>query len=116
MERQVLGEGELEDEAAPLAILGDVAEARVVPACAFEAVTSRPAIVDAAAARLAEAGEGVDELALAVPIDTGERDDLPRPHVEGDAAHGFEVTVVEAPEVLDAGGRARRDRSAASRP
>src|SRR5215207_3644896 len=58
--------------------------------------------LDAAPARLAEAGEGLDELALAVPVDTGDRDDLPRPHVERDAAHGFEVSVVKYLQVLDA--------------
>ena len=30
------------------------------------------------------------------------RDDLPRPHLEGDAAHGLEVPVVEYLQVLDA--------------
>ena len=82
VERQVFGEGELKDEAAPLAILGDVAEARVVSAMCVRGCDVPACDLDGAAARLAEAGEGLDELALAVPVDTCERDDLPRPHVE----------------------------------
>ena len=36
------------------------------------------------------------------PSTPASADDLPRPHVERDAAHGFEVTVVQYLQVLDA--------------
>ena len=110
MEREVLGEAEVEDEPAPLAVLGDVTEplvdvvARVAPREVL-AAHDHTAGLD-----LAQPGERVDQLRLAVAVDAGDADDLPGAHLEGDVAHGREPPLVEDGEVLD-----REDRRAGAR-
>jgi hypothetical protein len=57
---------------------------------------------------MAQPGERVDQLALAVPVDAGDADDLAAPHLERDAAHGLEAAVVEHGQVLDVQERLAR--------
>src|SRR6185437_16583484 len=57
--------------------------------------------LDRAALEAAQAGEGVDQLGLAVAVDARDPDDLPRPHVERDAPHLLQAAVVENVQVLD---------------
>ena len=114
VERDVLGDREVEHEAAPLAVLRDVAEAGVeVLARARRCVTSSPAERRRArSSALPQAGDRVDELGLAVAVDAGDPDDLAGAHVERDAAHLLEPAVVANVQVLDLeqrlAGRRRR--------
>src|SRR4029453_2513388 len=56
---------------------------------------------DPAAGRLAEAGEGLDELVLAVPGDAGDTEDLARANLEVDPPDDLMASVVVDPEALD---------------
>ena len=82
VEREVLRQIEVEDEPVPVPVLGDVPLARVEGApCAA------PGDVLAGDDNPPGGGppqprERVDELALAVPVDAGDADDLPGPDVE----------------------------------
>src|SRR5207248_5176015 len=67
---------------------------------------------DAAGRRPPQARQRVDQLRLAVAVDTGDADDLARPDLERDIAHRLELTVVEHAQTFDgeqrvAGGRRR---------
>ena len=99
MQDAVLGQGEGEHEPVALAILGNVADAGVrgLPG-------RRTRDVDAMRSmgprrRGAHAGERLDELALPIAVDAGDRDDLARAQVHGEAAHGVQAAVVAHPEV-----------------
>ena len=48
-----------------------------------------------------EAGDRLDQLALAVPVDAGDADDLARPHLERHAAHGLEPAAVVHDQVAN---------------
>src|SRR4029079_16188160 len=97
----VLGQAEVEDEAAELAVFGDMAAVRV------EALTWRVSrqvvLADTDPARLGppEAGDRIDQFGLAVAVHPGDADDLPRLHVERDAPNGLEPTLVVDVEILD---------------
>ena len=115
VQREVLGERELEHEPAALAVLGDVPDARLEHGRARCAcVTSVPASDDAAARRAcARPGDRLDELGLAVAVDAGDaRRSRPRARSKRDAAHRLEPAVVDDVEVLDLeqrlAGRRRR--------
>ena len=95
VQRDVLGERELEHEPAPLPVLGDVPEPRVERARASAPVTSSPPTRDRARSALAQAGERVDQLGLAVAVDARDADDLAGAHLERDAAHALEPAVVD---------------------
>ena len=101
VQREVLGELELEDEAAPLPVLGNVTHARVERLARRRVGQVFAADADLASRGLAQTGQGVDQLALAVAVDAGDADDLARSDVERDAAHGLEAAVVRHVEVLD---------------
>jgi len=91
---EVLGERELEHEAAAVPVLRDVADTVVeegVRALAGELFSRDD---DAAGFRLLEAGDRIDQLRLAVAVDARERDDLTGVHVERHPAHRFEAAVV----------------------
>ena len=82
MEDEILGEGELEHEPAPLAILRDVPQARfemVVSVRVREIVTFDH---DTPRARAAQPRQGIDQLRLAVAVHAGDADDLPGPDME----------------------------------
>ncbi len=61
---------------------------------------SRPVEADRARARAAHPRDGLDELLLAVAVDARDADDLARPHVEREPAHGLEAAVVHDVQVL----------------
>ena len=101
VQRDVLGDRELEHEAAPLPVLRNVAEARVVVA---ERVDVREVVAfEAHGARRdrPQAAERVDQLGLAVAVDAGDADDLAGPHLERDVAHLLDPAVVERVQALD---------------
>ena len=121
MQRDVLGDRELEHEAAPLPVLGDVAEAGVEHPRTLVPLTSRPATLTAPLCA-PQARDRVDQLGLAVAVDARDADDLAGAHVERDALHLLDPAVVDHVQVLDrssgspgfAGGLSTR--SSTSRP
>ena len=112
MQRDVLGDRELEHEAAALAVLRDVPDAGVEH-LARRRVRGRrpcPATLIVPSASGAEPGERVDQLGLAVAVDAGDADDLAGADVERDAAHLLEAPVVEDVQVVDLEQRVARRR------
>ncbi len=101
VEHGVLGQGEVEDEAVPVAILRDVPDAAAVglPRRGMRHLAALEH--DAPIAGPAHAGERFDELGLAVSVDAGDAQDLALPQGEGHAPHGIEAAVVAHPEVVD---------------
>ena len=75
-QREVLGEVEVQHEAAPVAVLGDVADAGLARAARVGAGDRLAADADVARRDVPQAGDRLDELALAVAVDARERDDL----------------------------------------
>src|SRR5436853_65516 len=75
-------------------VLGNVADARVEHLSRASIAYVLSPYLDAAALALAKAGDRLDELRLAVAVDSGNADDLARSHLEGDSAHLGDVTVV----------------------
>ena len=103
VQRDVLGEREVEHEPAPVAVLGDVADPgvehpprRSVPLDRRAADRDRTLLDRARSPVIASI-----KLGLAVAVDAGDRDDLAAAHVEGDAAHLLEPAVVEHVEVVE---------------
>ena len=77
VQRDVLGEREVEHEAAALAVLRDVAEPGLeVISARSRCVTSSPPTTTRPASGRAQAGERLDQLGLAVAVDAGDADDL----------------------------------------
>ena len=71
-----------------MAILGNMAHAglgALTDGCIRDVPALQP---DRAAGRLFESRDAVDQLALAVAVNTGDADDLARADIEADAAHG----------------------------
>ena len=99
--------GELEDEPAALAVLGDVRDAGGGPSprapASRHVVARRPTIEPASTVRRPVIAS--IELALAVAVDAGEADDLARAHRQRDAAHRGQPAVVA--HVRGRGPRAR---------
>ena len=85
---EVLGEREVEDEAAPVAVLGDVADAGAQRALDAAARDLGPVDRDRAALGLAQAGDRLDQLGLAVAVDAGHADDLAGAHLQREAVDG----------------------------
>ena len=101
VQRDVLREAELEHQAAMLAILRNVADARVehvARAAVRDLLAGDP---DRARPGLAQAGDRVDQLGLPVAVHARDPDDLARVHLERDAAHLLDPAVVDDVQVLD---------------
>src|SRR5262249_13085625 len=101
VEGDVLGDRELEYEAAPLAILGDVADAGVEQLARAAVGVDLAADGDLPGGCAEEAGERVDQLRLPVAVDAGDADDLAGANLERDAPHLLEAALVEDVEVFD---------------
>ena len=100
VEGDVLRQREVEHEPAPLPVLRNVAEPRVEAVAA--AVVGDVLVPDDDSPRfhLPEAGDGVDQLGLAVAVDAGEAHDLAPAHLERDAADLLEARGRPRPSVL----------------
>jgi len=108
VQREVFCEAELEHEPAELPVLWNVALAgieRVARVCARDVLVS---YTDTPCSRLAEAGERVDQLCLAVPVDPCQPHDLAGTHLEGNVADGLQAPVVPDCEACDAQERLAR--------
>ena len=117
VEREVLGEREVEDEPAGMAVLGDVPDPGVVGHLAGRRVLElTPGDDHPPRGSVAEPGECVDQLGLAVVVDPGDPDDLAGANLEGDASDLLDPAVVEHVEVLDLEQRLAGRRSRPSRP
>ena len=101
VQRDVLGDRELEHEAAPLTVLRDVPDARIEHLARTRVAQLAPRDLDRAALGPHQAGDRVDQLRLAVAVDAGEPDDLARPDLERDPAHLLDAAVVADVEILD---------------
>src|SRR6185503_4301640 len=84
-EQRVVGQRELGDGTAALALFGHVGEAMAAPRGDAEMADANAIDRDGVGARRALARERCEELALAVAGNAGDADDLARPHVEVDA-------------------------------
>src|SRR5207302_10217801 len=73
---EVLGQVEVEHEATTVAVFGDVPHSGVERGACGGAAQIVCADANAARGGMAQAGEGVDQLRLAVPVDAGDADDL----------------------------------------
>ena len=110
MERHVLGQRELEHEAAALAILRDVADARVEDPVRARVREISACDRKAAALDLSQARERLDQLRLAVAVDAGYADDLSGTYLERHPTNGLELPLVQDVEVSDVKERLRRFR------
>ena len=108
MKRDVLGERELEHETSPVPVLGDVAEPLVEMFPCRRPRQLAAVDDDPARGRMAEPGERVDELRLAVPVDARDPDDLAGANLERDPAHHLETAVVDHVYVLGLENRSTR--------
>ena len=104
-QNRVLGQIEFEQQAAPVAVLGNVRDARARGARARRAArrcrSPSSATVAGDRAPVHQPGERLDQLGLAVAFDAGDADDLAGAHLEGDAVHA------RAPSAPDREVRAR---------
>ena len=75
-------------------------------------VTSSPLEGHLSGGRPAESDEGLDELVLAVSCDSGDAEDLTRPHLEVDATNHLRPTVVRDVQAAHLQGHVRRMRLA----
>ena len=98
---EVLGEREVEHEAAAVAVLGDVADAGVELAADVGVRDVGAVDADRAGQRAAQAGERLDELALAVVVDARDADDLARAHLQREPADRGQAAIVLDLELLD---------------
>ena len=109
VEREVLGQREVEHEPAPVAVLGDVARARRrANRGRSSPVTSSPPIATRPPTTGRRPAIASISSRLAVAVDAGDADDLARAHLEGDAAHGLEAALVAHLQVLDVEQRLAR--------
>ena len=84
----------------------------------LEAVEARAPIADLAGGRLDEAGDGVEGRGLAGAVGADERENLPAPHLEGDAVDGGQPAEADGEPLhgqLGAGTGAHRAASAVGR-
>ena len=96
---QVLVEPEVEDEAVLVTVLGDVPESQVEATLYCHARELASLEDDAAGLYLGEAGDGANELGLAVAVYAAEAEDLARAKLEGkvpDAEDALRVADIEA--------------------
>src|SRR5690606_35913778 len=112
-EHRVLPQRGVEQQPAPVAVLGYVAEPRLAPPANRPVGDVDAVQLDATGARLAQTEQGLDELGLAVALDAGHADDLAPADRDVDAVdHGPTVRPGdgEAPDgqrhVLGGGGLA----------
>src|SRR5581483_8343493 len=89
------------DEAAPLPVLGDVAEAGVEHVARRRSVVPASRELDRALGVAAQAGDRVDQLGLAVAVDACDADDFPGAYVERDPADALDAALVHDVQVLD---------------
>ena len=110
VEREVLGEREVEDEPASLPVLGDVPDARPRRSSPSGSawLNSRPPTTIRPGLGVPEAREGVDQLGLPVVVDARDPDDLAGANLEREPADLLDAAVVDR--------RAGRRPGAASRP
>ena len=101
VQRDVLGDRELEHEPAPLAVLRDVPDARVEHLARARVAQLTAGDLIAPALGLHQAGDRVDQLRLAVAVDAGDADDLAGSDLERDAAHLLDAALVADVEILD---------------
>jgi hypothetical protein len=112
VEHQVVGDGERLDHAVLVAVLGHVAHAPLVDLAGVQTGDVLTVELDGAGLLGPHAGDGLDQLALAVALHARHAEDLARPHVEGQALHRGVTPVVGHHQVTDPqlglGGRGRR--------
>src|SRR5207253_5391383 len=84
-ENEVVGHGEREHEALEVAVLGHVRDPACARALGVVAGDVDPPDEDRTGGRLAQTEDGLSELALAVPADAGDPQDLASSHFEVDA-------------------------------
>ena len=102
MQRDVLGDRELEHEAPPLPVLGDVPDAGVEHLARARVVGPRaPRRGSSPLSILLQSGDRVDQLRLAVAVHARDADDLAGSHVERDAADLLDAAVVAHVQVFD---------------
>ena len=89
VQREVLGQGERQHEAAQMAVLRNVTDAGVERLFRLRVREVMSVDHDPARFHVAQAGDCVDQLALAVRVDACEPEDLACTHVEAHAAHGL---------------------------
>ena len=100
MQRDVLGDRELEHEAPALAVLGNVADSGIQHLPGARLVQLLVADPNRTALDLRQPRDRVDQLGLAVAVDARDTDDLARVHLERHAAHLLDPAVVADVEVL----------------
>ena len=101
MQGEVLGQRELEHEAAALAVLGNVTESLVEMLRRTGVRDVEPADAHAATGRLDQPTKRVDQLRLPVAVDAGDSDDLAAADLHADAAHRLDTAVVHDVQVVD---------------
>ncbi len=104
---QVLGEREGQHEADAVTVLRYVSDAGSAGGAHSTTGDVGPIHLNPTGCWLADAGDRLDELSLAVPIDSRERDDLAASHGQVGAAHRLEAAVVERMKVLHGENRGR---------
>jgi hypothetical protein len=101
LEHGVLRGGHAPDQALSEPVLGDVTDARVDGGARVRVAEVAAADGHAAARERPQAGHDLGQLALAVPGDAGDPEDLPRSHLERDVDEAGEAAVVERRDVLE---------------
>ena len=101
VQHEVLGERELEYEPAPVPVLRDVTQPVLEERVRARAGQVLAGDGDRARARLAQAGDRVDQLGLPVAVDAGDRDDLAGADAERHAANRLEAAIVVDVKVVD---------------
>ena len=100
VQRDVLGEAELQHQPSSLAGLGDVTDAGVERLAGLGVAQLVPTDAHRASVGAAQAGDRVDQLGLPVAVDAGDADDLAGAHLEADAGHLLDAAVVEDMQAL----------------
>src|SRR5262249_48410678 len=101
VEGKILGEGEVEDEAVPMAILGNMADSEVDDVLRAGTGDVLASDEDAARGDATKAGEARDQFGLPVSVDAGQADDLSFARLERSTPHSFQAPVVESPQLFD---------------
>ena len=97
VQREVLGEREVQHEPTPLPVLGDMADSLVEHRPRARAGDVLAAEEDAPSRGAPEPRQGVDELRLAVAVDSRDADDLASSDLERDVAHLLELSARREP-------------------
>jgi hypothetical protein len=98
VEDEVVGHGEVGDQAVLHAVLGDVGDARLehVAGSVGQGLSGQQHV---AGVGLAEAGDRLDEFALSIALDAGDGQDLARPHDQVEVIDRVVATLVAHDEV-----------------